>query len=227
METEHESIIRKIKALLSKGQSTDNLHEKATFIAHAHKLMATYNVTLTDDKEEVYSQKVGEGTKSVSLLRKSMATALAKHYGCDYYLSTKWDENLQMRTQRMIFVGTKITVDTFLLTFDFCWESFITLCDIQLKTECKLYSTSAKRQFKNDYLVGFNRGVTNELIKSINQFGLVVTIPQKVKDHIDQVCTGIVKTKSLSNNVKSPKAVAIGYTDGSFAIQGRDKTLPR
>lgn len=227
-----ESVIKKIKALLAKGQSTDNLHEKSIFIAKAHKMMAEYNITLTEDKdEEVYTQKVGEGTQTVSTMRKTMANALAKHYGCRFYFTESREfDSLQQKyrkMQRMVFVGTQLTVDTFIMTFDFCWESFIKMSNDLLKAECEGWDRGAKIQFKEDYLVGFCDGIVNELIKSVNQFGLVVTVPEKVDIHIATVCRGggRVTTKDLARSVKNGGAVKRGYLDGSFAMSNKDKAI--
>lgn len=225
-----EKIISKIQKLLALSESP-NEHESQSALAKAQKLMAEYNVSVTTPEEDpILVIEMDEDTVGISVLRKTLATSLAKHFGCKVMYSksykdvgvTKVEFKLHTRIQ---FVGTPIMVKTLKMSFDYAWEVFLKLSQKFISSEYYYATRSQKLQLKQDYLVGFCKGMTNELIRSANQYALVVSVPHQVNDYVSKVCRGSAHYKHLDGNVKNSHAVRTGYADGAFSIRNQNKAI--
>lgn len=208
-----EDIISKITKLLSKTeQSGATPEEAASAIAMAHKLMAKYGVDMQDlniDEEEVIEEDISVGTKSVSTLQASIARVLADHFGCEIYLYTS------SRTGQIIrVVGEREKASICKVTFMFAYNAFKKSWERYMRTlDC---DTKEKNLLRGTFFRGFVDGITNELVKQENQFGLVVVKSEKVNEHMSKI--QMRGTRHLSyKHTQDSDTYYEGYREGSNA----------
>lgn len=208
-----EDIISKITKLLSKTeQAGATPEEAASAIAMAHKLMAKYGVDMQDlqmEEDEVIEEDMSVGTKSVSTLQASLARSLADHFGCEIYLHTSSRTGQTIRV-----VGERDKASIYKATFMFAYNTFKKSWERYMKTlDC---DTREKNLLRGTFFKGFVDGITNELVKQENQFGLVVVKSEKVDEHMSKIQMG--GTRHLSyKQIQDATTYLEGYREGSSA----------
>jgi hypothetical protein len=80
-----DSILTKIKALLTKAASTNNQHEAAAFAAKANELMEKYQIdvdSIRNTDDPVGRDKIYQTVNAAAGWRRQLAGATARYYGC-------------------------------------------------------------------------------------------------------------------------------------------------
>ena len=217
-----DQVIDRVKKLLEMTESNGcTASEAATAMAMAQKLMAQHGIHECDVVEEpefIIEEEVTVGTKSVSSMQALMALDLSKHFGCRVVQHTRADGS-----QYLKFIGDKTRCQVFRETYLFAyrvfqknWTSYIKDMEI---------STKEKNQLRGSYFKGFVSGLTNELIRSENEFGLVIVESAKLTEYMkDNYSNNRTRQCSVRSNGSS-EAYLKGYEDGTFSHRNKNKCV--
>lgn len=221
------TVIEKIKKLLNvteeKGATPA---EAAKALMLAQRLMFKEGLTEAD-LETPEQLKVDDNifntiTKTISKHILNLAFALAQHYKCFVYIK----KNLASREEKLKIVGRENEAKAFsqILTYavvmqERCFQEFL-----NAEKQSKKLNRSQSLRLKNDFCLGFARGMDKQLTDNENQYALVLVRPQQVQDYIDTKLNLVFRdAKDCAHSDDMVRAHSEGYKQGKDVIKRKNQ----
>lgn len=211
-----DKVIEIVKKLLERTEANGCTADEAKVaITQAHKLLAEAGMSmdeLSTEDTEVAELVLDSDTKGVSLAQTKLAVALAKHFGVELFFRKR-------STTDLVVVGETFKRKIFAETYQFAYNTFKKSWNKYHKSLTSV-STSDKNALRNDYLIGFADGLTNELVKQENEFALVVVKSEEVVKYMESLNLKQGKARQFSRKFDHG-AMSQGYSDGAFAQRNK------
>ena len=210
-----EEAIETIKNLLETARrETTNEHEAVSAALFAQRLMAKYNVEITEVEGEKITDEIVQktywdsGKHEMKKWKIRLASIIARNFRCEVYFLGKKD---------IVFYGYEKDAEVALQTFTFLYE-------IGNKFAVRYYNKYKKegketRGVMNMYLIGFSDGIAEELEKQCT--ALMIVTPKEVKDSFAEKTAGWGTINSSVRCRNDQDAYANGKTDGKNAACSR------
>ena len=216
--TKQEKIIEKIKKVLELSRNNPSEEEAKAAALKAQALMAQYHIDMTDiddiqDVENIEENviRVGGGNK----WKYRLAMIIAKNFRCKcfYYGSS-----------HVVFYGYKTDTEIAGQTFQYLFKVGNRAADTYYH-KLRWDAIDNGQYFdgtgiKNNFVIGFMRGIGEALDKQCT--ALMIVVPQEVKTAFDKRMSGNNKTVNGILDTRShyrEQAKQAGYTKGKQAIQ--------
>ena len=158
--TERESILVKIKKLLTLAKKATNEHEAAQAASTAHKFMEKHNLCISDvdsislDDTKIIKEDAHRSGR-LATWKLSLLQHVARNFNCSVLIYSAY------RSRTLQLVGTKTDVDVAKITFD--------------------YLVSAVEKFSKNNAVGMGRGYITSY-----KVGLVERLGERLRDQARQ-----------------------------------------
>lgn len=186
----NKKIVDKIKKLLRLSKS-DQAGEAMNALRKAQELMLKYNIVVEEEdnlKDEVVIESTGERGKSRPSLHKSrLAGVLAKRFRCSWYYTGSI----------ISFIGLRDDVAILKESFEWICIVYQRLQDKHLKerrSQLLRWDRHVSNLAKRDYLTGFCKGLGNYLDSNVQEKGLMVVVPNAVKEMEQEIGIRYVKS---------------------------------
>lgn len=191
MNTERETIIEKIKKLLS--HTTENgatEAEAVQFALKAQKLIAEYNVSeaeLNKGNKEPIEHVLCDESGKVILWGKCLAHVIAQNFRCKMYLSGK----TKSHTSVPVFMGYKSDAMAARIVFDRLYRIGKNLGNKKRREVAALADCPGNKKARgkiayDSFTAGFAEGIRIELEKQ--SVALMLVLPKEVKESYNSFC---------------------------------------
>lgn len=210
-----ELIIDKIKKLLALAGNNPSESEAQSAIAKAQELMIKHNIEESKlgraTKQEAIWAKVGNHTRKPNHHEIYIMSAVAKHFKC--FSTLKGRDN----DRRLWILGMKSDTEIMLSTYNFAVSIFEARFDSYLKNlkNTREYTNPSFGQtmaYKNAFMLGYCKGLTDALTENERRFALVVQLPEEVNDILKTL--HIKSANAVMRVDKSGRAEASGFKAG-------------
>lgn len=208
-----DTIKERVQKLLALSSSSD-IHEAASALAFAQKLMVEYNLHASDLEEKASKPEmdfIEETTTGVSLTRKNLAATIAKHYRVEIYL-----HHMALGVNRIGIVGHEVDIMVFKQAFEYSYGCFLKFSKQFLKDN-PTKSKSESLRVRNDYFVGFRKGLDDALTIAETEYALAIVSPPDVLAVIKSM--KLTKSKSTMQVAGSSDARDQGYKNGRESVR--------
>jgi len=212
MNQESIKVIETLKKLLARAEGNVNENEAKVCIMKAQKLMAEYNINMSEinlknEKEDVIKDGAGSAGRT-SWWEKQLSTIIAKNFKVYNFITHRGNGT------QVIFMGRKTDVEVAKMSFEFTEGAIKRLA----KSYVNKYGGGVGT--KNDYIKGFLQGLQVQFTEQIdkNKWGLVLVIDKEVTSQYNQM--KLKKGQSSSHRTNHDKnAINSGYNTGkSFGV---------
>ena len=223
---QRETIINRIKKLLSLGNDKASAQEAASAVLMAQRLIVKYGISdgelATDDSvARNIVEKETEPLVSARYLRWELADLIATSFRCKHWQSEDWTSKLNKRPWRykFVFYGYELDAQAASLIFNYLYR----IGNRHANAEVRQFK---KRNFYtrgvySSYVTGFLAGIRSELEKQSEE--LMVTIsPEVVKRY--EMGPGVLLDDVRSNAhfcVPITEVIDKGRHDGVDAVRSR------
>lgn len=219
-----DKVLEKVRKLFALAGNNPSEEEAKSAALKAQKLMAEYNLTISDvdnEDEKLEMTDAGFNTGIDNNWKFSLARVIANNFRCEVYWVGK---------RRVVFYGYKadceIAKDTFEFLFKICKKRTTQVAD-------KAYAeTGSSKGVRYSYSSGFVAGIKEVLDRQCT--ALMIITPPEVKESFSEM-----SADWGSINVHRKDALAVsklqnareyydqGIQDGRSAINGRSLESPR
>lgn len=208
----NEKVVEKIRKLLAIAdkKSNNNEHEVMAATLKAQKMMAEYNISLSEVSKDTHKKDIElmvAESKGYRDFRKPLGALLAENFRCKVLLLDGRD---------VLFVGNKTDVLIVKETFEYLYEFVV-------KEGNKRYNRAVKRgeasaDVFNSYAIGFMIGLKQALDKQCR--ALMLIIPEEVEDAYNKLNKQDGTPFNNPDNLDAD-AWREGKHDGTTALTGK------
>lgn len=199
-------IIKLIKALLAKADSTASEYEATAFTAKAKELLEKHNIKmhqlgLAQITEEVFDKPIN------ALWQKQLSGATALYFGCEAFTRQVRRGGGRAQGAGLIFVGQTGAARTAFMMFNYFCDTILKMAQNRKKN----YRLNVKDY--NSYIVGCALGLSDKLIKLYQSDTKAQTDYEAAKQHAETAVPHQVDKRPPAFNLKSDEALR-GLKDG-------------
>lgn len=219
MTGEKETILSKVKKLLSLAGNNPNQEESEAAMMKAQQLLSEHGLSMAQAeqaagvRQEACEVTANVGTKTAPWWHKSVAIIIAKNFRCDLFI------RLFGGGSSIVFVGLPTDAEvarevfyTAVRTADREAKKFLL---IEKKTpSIRTWNRSVSIAVRNDYLRGWIEGLRSSFQKNVEERALLVVPPPEVREHMNKMS---LRKNAPSSTLSggSHRAHSAGVTDGS------------
>lgn len=224
-----DTIIRKIKGLLSLSEKNDNDDEAQTAFLMAQKLMIKYNIemeqmdTTVDKQEEIVKDHV-TAFKTILWWENELASIVTQNFRVRLYIDNAYWKNGTKRLKRCItFFGLKSDVmmakEVYVLAYDVLKFYASRYVEHYYKEHYRSKRFRERTlEIKNSYMKGFLSGLSQKFYQQFQelkeQYGLMVVTPEIVKKEYQEFTKNFIAFDTFIPKFKNEESYKNGYIDG-------------
>lgn len=213
----NKGIIERIKKLLALSKGNTNTAEATAAALKAQKLIAEYDVS----KFDLYGEEADEITEVESSnvrgnpWARRLAHVIANNFRCRIYINVTnagydfWTGKKDV-TEGIVFMGYETDAEAARVTFDRLFEIGNKLAGAEVRRIRNLYGTASG--VKNSYLMGYVKGIEDELEKQC--VALVLVRPKAVDDYADERTAGFTTSRRTVRGARRGASFDSGRTAG-------------
>ncbi len=216
-----EKTIEKIKKLMELAANNPSEAEATAAALKAQRLIAEHDVNdlelmerAPEDIAELESCDWHGNPWAVTL-----GHAIADNFRCQLYLHfggyKGWSGRVKKTSEQIVFIGYETDAAAATTTFNRLFEIGNRLANAEARRVRKLYGTA--RGVKNSFLLGFVKGIRDELEKQ--SVALVLVTPKAVSDYTEEVTSGFKSTHHSVRNAYDSGAYGRGREAGGDAMR--------
>lgn len=213
-------LIERIKKLLALAKGNTNVSEATAAALKAQKLIADHDVSKADlygDEPEEIREVTNENNLKGNPWAKHLALAIADNFRCRHYITCMrdrmyWSGRVSKTDERIVFMGYETDAEAARVTFDRLYEIGMRLAGAECRKARMEFGTSSG--VKNSFLMGFVKGIRDELEKQTQ--ALVLVRPKAVDDYANEVTANFSRSRASVRGAFDDSA----YNEGKRA--GRD-----
>lgn len=217
------SIVERIKKLLALAKDNPNAAEATAAALKAQKLIADNDVSkaeLHEDEPEVITEVTSESNLKGNPWARQLASAIADNFRCRLYIHVDgtrsyWTGRMSKTEEQIVFMGYETDATAAQVTFDRLYEIGNRLAGKEVRKARKERGTADG--VKNSFLVGFVRGIRDELEKQ--SVALVLVRPKAVDDYAEERTKDFGYSRSSVRNTHSSSAYDSGRAAGRDSVR--------
>ena len=218
----NKSIIERIKKLLALAKDNPNAAEATAAALKAQKLIAEHDVSkaeLHENEPENLVEVKSESDTHGKPWGVALASAIADNFRCRLYLNSTRDYDhwtgRSKSHRHIVFMGYDTDAEAAKVTFDRLYEIGNRLANAACRKERERWGSASG--VRNSYLLGFVRGIKDELEKQ--SVALVLVRPKAVDDFADEVTAGFKKSRTRVRNTGDRAAYNSGREAGRDSVR--------
>ena len=216
-------IIDRIKKLLALAKGNTNAAEATAAALKAQKLIAEHDVSKLDlygeDRDEI-TEVYNENSIKGNPWAKSLAWAVADNFRCRWYSHweghTRWSTGRTIKdSEKVVFMGYETDAEAAKVTYDRLYEIGIKLASEEVRKARNL--TGSTRGVKNSFLLGFVKGIRDELEKQ--SVALMIVRPKEVDRYAEERTAGFSTSRTTVSNAHRGEAYDRGREAGRDSVR--------
>lgn len=218
MSNDQSKIVRKIQLLLKKTTNNPSMEEAQTALLMAQRLMAEHGISQSeiDSHEDVVltTKKVMRSDfkfeATTPWYKKELASVIGANFRC-----YNWVARRTYGGSRIVFLGLEHDVELAKITYEFACDAIKHGASQYLKELKKTKNVSSPSAIKNDYMIGWIRGLKDQFKEQVNKnnWGLVLVKDALVVKEYESISFNKARSSSISTSGSSD-ARNSGYRDG-------------
>lgn len=216
-----DSVIGKIqKALALANDNNTQAEESDTAMLMAQRLMAKYNISMSDIEVEEEKKDVveGDGTEYTRLQwwMKDLSSIIGENFRCYNYMRTSRGK------RKIVFLGLEQDVQICKTVYDFALNAIKFHSDKYVKSKGIKGDRGHTIAVKNDYIAGYLEGLREKFREQVEQegWGLILVKDNEVIERFEDM--GVKnETGGTRSTGGDQEAREKGYQDGKKFSHGR------